>query len=56
MAKYIGLTREQYEKEVRSFLSLAEHYLDCGDLEKAEAHLDAALGALKCARKFFKRC
>lgn len=51
MAKYVGLTRDEYLKEARSFISLAENYLNRGDLEKAEEYLAAALGALKCARK-----
>jgi len=51
MAEYNGLTKNQYEKEVRSFISLAENYLDRGDFEKAEEYLNAALEALKCARR-----
>jgi Tfp pilus assembly protein PilF len=51
MAKFIGLTRDEYLKEAKSLISLAEGYLNSGDLEKAEEYLRAALGALKCARK-----
>jgi hypothetical protein len=51
MAKYNGLTREQYEKEAKSMIAIAEDYLKHGDLEKTEEYLNAAFEAVRCARK-----